>query len=734
MNEKEINEEYQLIIRLLRQKRLKEAHTHLLSLIGEKGEWVLRNRLEQLQTSYQYMLQYMRQGTEDPERHKLYQRILTETWEITEQARISLLDGVSTRFYQELHKNRKNMAVGYHMHDWLRVLEAFQDDLAVYELMPDNQQHLQEVLKRHENTNKHLFLTTWGSTAWSHEDAMDSKQILVSEQLSSNDRSFFISALTLSLQEYFDAYKFTWLLTAITIKNDIQSVQRALVGIALTLLRHPDKLELYPEISAQLTMLDEKYQLGKSLNMIYLQLLRAQETEIINKRINEEIIPEVIKKAQKLNRNRTFDIDDLSDENDFNPDWEKAIKDMEFENKLREMNDLQMEGLDINMSTFAQLKRFPFFTETCHWLLPFDTKRSDLIEWMPAHSPHSTNNILNMLLQSGLFCSSDKYSLCFLMSSMPEAQRQMMAANLANKEMEELMDSDRFESMKQYAQRPSVISNLYIQDLYRFYKLSQHHQELFDPFDQEIALHRIPALATILGKPELLKEVADYRVKKNHPLEAIDLYLQLINQQKADADIFQKIGYCYQKLKRYPEAIDSYSKADILKPDQLWTLRHLATCYRMNGQFSKALKYYQQVESIEPDNKSVIYYTGCCFTELKQYDEALNCFFKLDFMEADNVKYWRAIAWCSFLCGKQEQAKKYYDKILNMQPNASDYLNAGHIAWTAGQLEQATTFYGKAVMAYGSKDKFLEIFQNDKAWLLSQGISAQDIPFVLDMI
>lgn len=154
----------------------------------------------------------------------------------------------------------------------------------------------------------------------------------------------------------------------------------------------------------------------------------------------------------------------------------------------------------------------------------------------------------------------------------------------------------------------------------------------------------------------------------------------------------------------------------------------------MNGQFSKALKYYQQVESIEPDNKSVIYYTGCCFTELKQYDEALNCFFKLDFMEADNVKYWRAIAWCSFLCGKQEQAKKYYDKILNMQPNASDYLNAGHIAWTAGQLEQATTFYGKAVMAYGSKDKFLEIFQNDKAWLLSQGISAQDIPFVLDMI
>ena len=58
-------------------------------------------RLEQIQTSYSYMLQYMRQGVEDPERRKLYQKLLTDTLEITDQARITLLDSVSNHYYHQ---------------------------------------------------------------------------------------------------------------------------------------------------------------------------------------------------------------------------------------------------------------------------------------------------------------------------------------------------------------------------------------------------------------------------------------------------------------------------------------------------------------------------------------------------------------------------------------------------------------------------------------------------------
>ena len=97
MNEQLINEQYQYILRLIGQKRLKEALTQLESFLWKCPEWSLRTRLEQIQTSYSYMLQYMRQGVEDPERRKLYQKLLTDTLEITDQARITLLDSVSNQ-------------------------------------------------------------------------------------------------------------------------------------------------------------------------------------------------------------------------------------------------------------------------------------------------------------------------------------------------------------------------------------------------------------------------------------------------------------------------------------------------------------------------------------------------------------------------------------------------------------------------------------------------------------
>lgn len=42
--------------------------------------------------------------------------------------------------------------------------------------------------------------------------------------------------------------------------------------------------------------------------------------------------------------------------NDMNPDWEDAFEKSGLGDKLREMNELQLEGADVYMSTFAALK------------------------------------------------------------------------------------------------------------------------------------------------------------------------------------------------------------------------------------------------------------------------------------------------------------------------------------------------------------------------------------------
>ena len=80
MNEKTINEQYAYIRTLLEEKRLKEALMQLESLLWQCPDWDLRTRLEQLQTSYKYMLEYMKQGANDPERWNLYQKMVSDTW------------------------------------------------------------------------------------------------------------------------------------------------------------------------------------------------------------------------------------------------------------------------------------------------------------------------------------------------------------------------------------------------------------------------------------------------------------------------------------------------------------------------------------------------------------------------------------------------------------------------------------------------------------------------------
>lgn len=79
MNEQSIQKQYNQIVSLLEDKRLKEALVQLDAFLYNSNDWTLRNRLEQIQTSYQYMLQYMKLGMKDPERHKLYRQLLADT-------------------------------------------------------------------------------------------------------------------------------------------------------------------------------------------------------------------------------------------------------------------------------------------------------------------------------------------------------------------------------------------------------------------------------------------------------------------------------------------------------------------------------------------------------------------------------------------------------------------------------------------------------------------------------
>ena len=100
--------------------------------------------------------------------------------------------------------------------------------------------------------------------------------------------------------------------------------------------------------------------------------------EKITRKLQDEIIPEMLKLSPKLSKK--INLNELTPEdltgNEMNPEWESFFSDSTLGKKMVEFGELQQEGADVMHSTFVHLKNFPFFHELSNWLLPFTIEHS----------------------------------------------------------------------------------------------------------------------------------------------------------------------------------------------------------------------------------------------------------------------------------------------------------------------------------------------------------------------
>lgn len=727
MTEKNLQEQYQYVQSLLKEKRLKEALDTLKSLFWDTN---IDNRLTAIRTPYEFMLQYMLDGMEDPQRSELYNKLIKDTLNLTDNVFIEALDAVSYQTYHTLRNSKLETLNEISYHTLLKNLEAFADELAINKLYNDSTK-IAHCLNRHEDNLEKLFLKSWLTTQWSNGDLEEATTISQSTLVLSADLALMVSAVTLGLAVKFDEKKMDWLIETYQTTTPYIK-QRVLVSLVIVAAIQHERITHYPNIGAKLSFLLDDEQVKKSIQNIYLQLLQSQETEKVDKKMREEIIPEMLKSATS-NKNLKFGFEDGEESDEFNPDWSDAMEDPEFNNKIKEISDLQKQGADVYMSSFASLKGYPFFNDIKNWFYPFDKRHSSIYNEFGEED--KKGSILDLVFNTSLFCNSDKYSFCFTIQHIPKEQREATLSQLAEEQMGGLEAEERAMKSKELALEPSQLSNQYIQDLYRFYKLYKYRGEFKSIFSMSLNLYQNPLLKQALDNPEFLLKLAEFFLKKEYYSRAIKVYNRVDEfEEELSAETYQKLGFCFQKLKNYTEATAYFIKADMLKPDTLWTNRHLATCYRHNGDFKKALQYYEAVEKVQPENLSILFYIGLCYSAMEMYNEALQYFFKMDFIKEGDKQANRAIGWTSFLLGNLEQAEKYYSKIVEQDPLAVDHLNAGHISWAQKRVKDAVNHYQKAIELYDSKSHFIQLLQNDKPQLLKHGIKEDDIPLILDLL
>lgn len=690
------------------------------------ASWNIREKIASIKENYNLMGKYALDGINDSSRTQVRNDIISGITATTDiilreaklqdspklyfsALRYERLQGDTTiASLIELYKEKNNrMAMG---------LMTGNTDIKE----PDGR-NLSEVL---DNIAARIFNKVWTTHPFTQSDTHALSMFMKDATISKNIKLQLIGAVMLGGMEYFSENRLL-MLGEIYNGNMPELEIHALCALLLTMWMQREHIHT-SKIKSMIATLSELPAWQADVKMAFLQFIRTRDTERINRTMREDVIPSMMKIRPDINKIVKDDpdiLDPMSLED--NPEWEELFEKSGLGSKLRELSEMQAEGADVMMSTFAHLKSFPYFNEVAHWFQPFFPEQHHVSKALGGNSIE----LAEMLESTPMLCDSDKYSMAFSLEQVAGAARKVMLEQIKaqNINMAELKNS----SLLPDANSRENIANKYVQDLYRFFSLYRRKNEFANPFASPVNLVEIPEIAAAFDADDTLQLVAQFYFKRKYFNEAYTIYSMMLEHGASDAQTLQKAGYCMQQLCDIARATELYERSELLNPDNQWTQRRLAICYRSLGQYDKASKYYEKLLKLNPDDLSLSLHLGNCYLDLKRYDDALKQYFKVEFMDSESKRALRPLAWCLLITGQSQRSRSYYEKIIADAPTSNDYLNYGHLEMAQGNFRDAITRYRESIKLSGNDyEKWKELFNADRNELITLNVD----PFIIDLV
>ena len=718
------------VIEFLEQKRLRDAFVELKHMSQSAMAWEISDEISRLEDSYKLMLNYATQGVDDPSRSVLYNNIVNDVRLLLDRvARQRLAVEEPTLYFNTLRcvQLRQNESIVSLLDEYYKI----SDKASIYNMIVSDElnSQSQDSFEAKERLEQQIFNRIWVTFPFKNIDEETLISLFNSNNVSQHFQELIVSALLMGLIEYYDPRKLKILLVAY--KSDYQEVSvKALVAILLTMYMYSNRIN-DEKLLNHIAAIKEDDKWNSDVKTAYIELVRTRDTERISKKMQDELIPEMLKLRpdiyKKIN-DSTAMIDMSSIEE--NPEWEEMLQKSGITDKIKELSQLQEEGSDVFMSTFSHLKTFPFFSEISNWFMPFSLDHS-----LVKRTLGSDVSVIGDIIENAPFlCNSDKYSFLLSLGSIPQHQRQLMLSQFEQQREAISGAGMSMMSLTQPGQRKNLI-NKYLQDLYRFFKLYRRKGEFFDLFAQQINLVNIPLLSDDLDDVDTLMLVAEFYFRRKYYSEALDVYKSISEKVPPSSQIFQKIGYCYHQLGNIKSALTYYEQAELLNAESLWTLRRIAACYRSLDNPKMALSYYERIAKEKSDDLNVAMNIGHCYLELGEYNEAIKNYYKVEFLDEKSTRAWRPLAWCLLLSGDYDQSRAYYDRILSDNPTMEDYLNMGHLALVKRDISLAIDYYKRSIDNDSSKiDTLINSLNKDESYLIKIGVDVSLIPFIIDAL
>lgn len=732
MNISDLTSKKNKITSLLETKQLSKAFNAIKSLSTETNSWDLQDEIMKLETSYKYMIQFFIAGSDDPQRNCIYNGIIESLYTLTDKVIYSLSRNDSTEQYYIAKRLLPKFATSLDSvyNNYLK--QKLQTDLysEVTQDQADKNKEIQ-LLKNVEETENTLFNYVWTSFPVSTTEMQLLSNIITDDATPQHLKVLLISAIYLNICQFYQESLVALLFNVYSSNSDIKVCIISLCCAIIAVQKYSDRIQTTSSISNIIQSMIDNTEFCKDVRTIFFILTRSRDTERLNRKVQNDLMPEIMKISPNIIKKFKSDMHSFNDFSEFegNPEWQNILDNSGITKKIEELNEIQMEGGDVFLSTFAKLKSFPFFSKISNWFVPFLKNRSIVLEIFS-----EKDMLLKEIIANARFlCNSDKYSFCLSLQSVPQSQRELMLTQFdaQNSSIQELKALNLPDPAKEH----EIIANKFIQDLFRFSKLHNNKNEFYDPFSSASSLLSIELLQPILNDKDTLILIGEYYLKNEHYSEAISCFNLITDFDNYPPAITQKIGFCHQCLKEYDKAIDSYLKYDLFNSNDIWNLRHIATCYKALHNLSKSLLYYRKAEAIAPDNLNICLNIGHCLLEMGKTEDALKAYYKADYIDASKHRAIRPIAWCSLLLSNFSQSHEYYKKVLTDNPTAQDFLNIGHLYLCEHNYAEALNFYKQSVELFNNDLKtFIQCFNNDNKTLTEKGLTELELNLMIDKL
>ncbi|MBP5278801.1 MAG: tetratricopeptide repeat protein [Prevotella sp.] len=700
---------------------LSDAMEVVRQLIADEPYLAKGEQLDDIRADYQRMLDYMASGYDDPQREHLYQDLLNRMYRFIINYETEWRC-VHETLFGEARRHRLLMS-----YDEIRnVLENYVTDVAMNSLdgwSDADSDKLSEIYKNHQQLMSRLFYTLLISRQWRTTDADFYKSLILSPTIDANDAQVITAAVMLSCINEYDTLKFSTLAEVYNDTSDEYVRQRALVGCVLCMNK-----TLTPEEQSLIDKLIANEIVARDLIDLQKQLLFTVSAEKDNETIQRDIMPTLIKNNQfSITRDGIVEKEDDPMQDILDPDADDR-KMEEVEEMLRQMQQMQNAGSDVYFGGFSQMKRFPFFYDLSNWFTPFYIQHPGIgtvVEKL------NSMQVMRNIAENGPFCDSDKYSFTLAISTilnqLPDNVKEMMSS------ADVLGPTLPPETMK----TPTYIRRMYLQDLYRFFRLFHLCNELHSPFDDKGYLFLHDQRFNKMAINDFRIELARF-YHQRHDGDGLVLTTRFMTDITNDSLYLRGIcAYYYEN--DYDKAISHFKLLLEQQPDNIRVMGMLARCYMQVEQFEEAQALYSKLILMKPENKQ--YELNYCVALCKQhaFDDAVERLYRLLYEDENDLNIKRILAWALMGQKRLEQAREMYQQVVHHEHHeATDWLNIGYCDWFSKMPEEAVLDFCKYLkerqLSPNDVEQLMKDFDTDRQTLYDHGITSLDIKLMRDLV